>query len=116
MLLPQLQTKKSSRRWQVRYQSGEREDLTYNYDEETHAKIARYAVEHGNKVAISKFSVELGKPLAEITVRNMKRSWYLKLREEPDPDKITCLPRANRGRPLMPGSYDQEVAKYLKSL
>ena len=87
-----------------------------HYDEETRAKIARYAVEHGNKAAISKFSVELGKPLAESTVRNMKKSWYLKLREEPDPDKITCLPRANRGRPLMLGSYDQEVAKYIKSL
>ena len=86
-----------------------------HYDEETCAKIARYAVEHGNKAAISKFSVELGKALAESTVRNMK-SWYLKLHEEPDPDKIMCLPRVNQGHPLLLGSYDQEVANYLKSL
>ena len=46
-----------------------------HYSEETHAKIARYAVEHGNKAATSKFSVELGKPLPESTVRNMKKAW-----------------------------------------
>ena len=79
-------------------------------------EIARYAVEHENKAAISKFSAELGNPLAESTVRNMKKSWYLKLREEPDPDKITSFPHGNRGHPLMLGSYDKEVAKYLKSL
>ena len=81
-----------------------------HYDEETRAKIARY------EAAISKFSVELGKPLAESTVWNMKKSWYLKLPEEPDPDKITYLPHVNRGRLLILGNYDQEVAKYLKSL
>ena len=93
---------------------GKRGSYTH-YSEETRAKIARYAAEHGNKAAISKFSVELGKPLAESTVRNMKKAYY-KLCEEPNPNKITSLPRADRGRPLMLKGYDQEVALYIKSL
>ena len=46
----------------------------------------------------------------------MKKAYYLKVCEEPDPDKITSLPRANRGRPLMLRTYDQEVALYINSL
>ena len=65
----------------------------------------KYAAEHGNKAAISKFSAELCKPMADSTVGTMKKAYYLKLREEPQPNKITSLPYANRGHPLMLGSY-----------
>lgn len=64
------------------------------YSDETRAKIARYASEHGNKAAVIKFSRELEKPLPESTVRNMKKIYLQKLKEEPD--KITCLLHASR--------------------
>ena len=65
----------------------------------------------GLNMEIRWLSVEHGKPLAESIVSYMKKCWYLKLCEEPDPDKIMCLPYANRERLLMLGSYmyDQEV-------
>ena len=46
------------------------------YSNKTWAKIARYASEHGNKAAVNKFLHELGKPIPESTIRNMK-SIYL---------------------------------------
>lgn len=86
------------------------------YSDETRAKIARYASEHGNKAAVNKFSRELGKPIPESTVRNMKSIYLQKLRQEPDPDKITSLPHASRGCPLLLGDYDKEVVEYIKNL
>lgn len=68
--------------------------------------LARDAVQHGNTAAILRFSVELIRPLLE----SIKMSWYLKLREEPNPNNIACPLLANRGHPML-GSYDREVAE-----
>ena len=54
----------------------------HHYNNETHAKIAKYSRDHGNKAAVSKFSSELGHVVTESTVHNMKKA-YLSLRERP---------------------------------
>ena len=88
----------------------------YHYNDELRAKIAKYSCENGNKAAVAKFSSELGHDVSESTVRNMKKTYLSKLREERNPDNITSLPHAARGRPLMLGSYDSDVASYVQSL
>ena len=47
---------------------------TYNvYSPELRAKIGKCAAERGNHAAVKKFSMELGKPVCESTVREIKR-------------------------------------------
>ena len=65
---------------------------------------------------MTKFSSELAHHVSESTVRNMKKTHLSKLSEERNPDNITSLPHAARGRPLMLGSYDRDVASYMQSL
>ena len=65
---------------------------------------------------MARFSSELAHHVSESTVRNMKKTYLSKLSEERNPDKITSLPHAARGRPLMLGSYDRDVASYMQSL
>ena len=86
------------------------------YDDETRAKIAKYSCENGNKAAAPRFSNELGHTVTESTVRNMKKAYLVRLKEENDPDNITSLPHGARGRPLMLRGHDSDVASYVKSL
>ncbi len=67
------------------------------YDDVTKLKIAKYSCENGNKVAVEKFSHQLGHKLSESTVRNMKKTYLEKLKIGKDPDS---LPHATRGQPL----------------
>ena len=46
----------------------------------------------------------------------MKKTYLSKLREERNPDNITSLPHAARGRPMMLGSYGRDVTSYVQSL
>ena len=80
------------------------------YSDQQRAKIGRYAAEYGNKASADKFSRELGMNVSESSVRNMKKRYMQELLEQPDPDKIACLPHASRGRPLTLGQYDSDVA------
>lgn len=85
------------------------------YSDETRAKIKRYANEHGNKAAATKFLHELEKPPLESNVRKMKKIYVQKLKGEPDPDKIMCLTHASWGRPLMLEDYDKEWTNTLRT-
>ena len=88
----------------------------YRYGDELCAKIANYANMNGNKAAVVKFSSELGHDLSESTVRNTKKAYLSKLKEELDPDNITSLHHVAKGRPLMRGSYDKDIESYVQSL
>ena len=68
----------------------------HHYADETHAKIAKYSCDNGNKVAASKFSADLGHVVTESTVRNMKEAYLSLLKKEIDPDKIKSLLHADR--------------------
>ncbi|CAG2214783.1 unnamed protein product [Mytilus edulis] len=52
-----------------------------NYDEETRAKIARYAVDNGVARASRKFTSDLGRKVSETTIRSM-RDTYVKLKKK----------------------------------
>ena len=66
----------------------------HHYTAETRAKIIKYALESGNKAAVKKYSVELGHPVSEGTVRNFKRKYFEELKSVTDPDLVTSLPSA----------------------
>ena len=85
--------------------------ILFNY-----AKVAKYACNYGNKLAVKKFSKELGHDLSEGTVRNFKRKYLDKVKSVGDPDSVTSLPSAPSGRPLLLGKYDDEVAEYVCKL
>ena len=81
----------------------------YNaYDDETRAKIAKYAQEHGNTKAARHFSTKLGRKIAESTVCSMKQKFLKAVKENPT-KPVTSLPNAKRGRPLMLGELDKRV-------
>ncbi|CAC5423080.1 unnamed protein product [Mytilus coruscus] len=52
-----------------------------NYDDETRAKIARYAVDNGVARASRKFTSDLGRKVSETTIRSM-RDTYVKLKKK----------------------------------
>ena len=68
----------------------------HHYTAETRAKIAKYACESENKAAVKKYSVELGRPVSEGTVRNFKGKYLEQLKSVTDPDLITSLPSAGQ--------------------
>ena len=60
---------------------------------------------------------ELGHCVSESSVRNMKKTYFLKLNSVPDPADITSLPHAALGRPLLVGSeLDVDIAEYVRAL
>ena len=54
----------------------------------TKTAIGKYATINGNKSAVEKFSISLGFPVSEATVRNFKREVLQQLKEGKDMDKI----------------------------
>ena len=54
----------------------------HHYMAEVRAKIAKYASEHANRAAVTKFSRELGHTVSEHTVRNVKSAYLSKLKSE----------------------------------
>ena len=88
----------------------------YNaYDDETRAKIAKYAQEHGNTKAARHFSTKLGRKIAESTVRSMKQKFLKAVKENPT-KPVTSLPNAKRGRPLMLGELDKRVQTAIRRI
>lgn len=88
-----------------------------NYSPEQRAKIARYAISHGNTAAARHFTKETGETLNESTVRGMKTAYEkTKKRQGSIQDVITSLPRSPRGRPLKIGEYDGAVCEYIRNL
>ena len=64
--------------------------------------MAKYASEHRNKAAVSKFSQELGHSTVKVQSGTLSLSIYLqKLKFEKDPANIVALPHASFGRPLL---------------
>ena len=75
----------------------------HHYIAEKRTKVAKYACESGNKAAVKKYSVELGHPVSEGTVRNFKCKYLEHLKSVSDPDLVTSLPNAAVSRPLLIG-------------
>lgn len=88
-------------------------DLSVNVDSiaiilpETRTKIARYAIDNGNKKAARHFSKVLNKDINESSVRSIKTSLEGSF-------MVESLRRSPRGRPVKSGKYDEQV-KILKS-
>ncbi len=66
----------------------------YNYyHPELRAKVGKYAAISGNKSAVDKFSVEIGKPISESTVHGFKKAYCSALSTSNAPiNVITHLP------------------------
>ena len=82
-------------------------------DQETRAKIGRYAAENGNKAAVDK---EFNHSVPESTIRGRKTAYLKMLESVDDPDEIQKLPHGLRGRPLKFGEYDDKVKQYIHKL
>lgn len=89
---------------------------TYNvYSPEIRAKIGKYAVENGVMNASRHFTSELGSPVRESTIRNLKKA-YMKSRDKTPCRRVLELPKGDRGRPLMLGKYDELVQNHIRKL
>ena len=89
-----------------------------NYDDETRAKIAKYACVNGNASAARHFTktLSLEKPMNESTVRSLKSAYKRELSKTPE-KSIDTLPKYEKcGRPKLLGKYDEDVINYIKSL
>ncbi|WAR07101.1 hypothetical protein MAR_017059 [Mya arenaria] len=94
--------------------SGKRKREYSSNDEETRAKIARYAVDNGVAKAARRFTSDLNRKVIETTVRSM-RDRYVKLKktlgEEP-----TVLAHSPLGAPTLLGQYDETVHSYIRRM
>ena len=89
----------------------------HHYDADVRAKIAKHACKYSNKSASVKFTQDLGHPVSESSVRNMKKVYIEKLKSVPDPVDIVNLPHGRLGRPLLIGNkQDAETAEYTRAL
>ena len=86
------------------------------YDPDLRAKIGRYAVENGNKAAVSRFSTELGQVIPKSTVRGMKSNYICVLEKAKDQVEVRQLPLQLRGCPLKLWNYDGMVKEYIHAL
>ena len=68
----------------------------HHYTPKVRTKMAKYASEHANKAAVTKFSRQLE---YSVTIRNIKSAYLRKLRSEKDPNNIVALPHGSVGRP-----------------
>lgn len=84
------------------------------YDDETRAKIARFAVDNGVAKAARKFSNSLGKKVSETTVRSMRDS-YVKIKKV-SMTEPKDLPKSPRGNPLLLGNLDSDVQSWVKNV
>ncbi|XP_063400328.1 uncharacterized protein LOC134684939 [Mytilus trossulus] len=85
-----------------------------NYDEETRAKIARYAVDNGVARASRKFTSDLGRKVSETTIRSM-RDTYVKLKKKVGTELAT-LPHSPRVNPLLLGDLDTKVQDWIRKV
>ena len=84
------------------------------YTPEQRAKIGRYAAENGVNVAARKFTKDLGRKVNESTVRGMKDSYLKELHTRAN---VECLPKQQRGRPLLLGKEaDMKVQAFIRAV
>jgi hypothetical protein len=76
-----------------------------NYDSPQRAKIAKYACEHGNASAVRHFSIILGKPISESTVRSMIKQ-YLRERDHSPHTILTELLKVRFYQPLFKRHFE----------
>jgi len=86
-----------------------------HYTPEVRDKIAKYATEHGNVAAARKFSQQLQMDVKESAVRAMKKKYLLQVKETKDVP-VTQLTPEKRGRPLLLGEIDKDVADHIRSI
>lgn len=87
------------------------------YSDKERVEIARYATQHGNSSAARHFTKKLGKSISESTVRGWVKKYKQQLQSTPNPEDITELPMAKRGRPLLLGhELDQQVIDHIKAM
>ena len=87
------------------------------YDTSVRAKIAKFAVSHGNRAAVVNFSREMGHPISESTIRGFKKEFVSAVNKGMEPDDIVELCHRKRGRPLLlSDELDLKVQGYLKKL
>ena len=90
---------------------------TYTYyPPELRAKIGNFAAESGNKLAVERFSKELGKPVSESTVRGFKKNYYEASKHNRTGEPIARLEHGLRGQPLKLGDLDTNVQDYVRTL
>ena len=90
------------------------------YSEEERLKIARYAVDHGPSAAARHFTVKMGRPVNESSVRSIRNQYrsrmQAKLRSR-DTTPLPSLPTEKRGRPtLLPEEVDEAVKRRILDL
>lgn len=86
-----------------------------HYTPEVRAKIAKYAAEHGNVAAARKFSNDLQLDIKESSVRAIKKKYIAQVKETKH-QPVTELTPEKRGRPLLLGDLDQDVANHIRSI
>lgn len=88
------------------------------YTDEDRAKIGKYASEHGNERA-RKIFIKVFLNLHESTVRNFKKRYLAKLKEEHEkanPEVISSLPVKKRGRPQLLLDLDSKLLHVLRAI
>ena len=90
------------------------------YTDEAHARIGHYAGINGNERARKHFLSEYPN-LTESTVRNFKKMYLMKMREEKKknpaaPQPVTTLSVKPKGRPPIMLDLDDKLIKYLHAL
>ena len=90
----------------------------YNkFKDEDRYMIGKYAAIHGTAAALRKFKKSFSHyRLTESTVRAMREKYHRVLKSQSSSSPIKKLSLLKRGRPLMLGSLDEKVQKFLVAL
>ena len=88
----------------------------YYYNPELRAKIGKFVATSGNKAAMEKYLIELGRPVSESTVRGMKKAYYAALKNKKDGELVIRLEHGLQGWPLLLGDLDAHVQEYMGKL
>ena len=87
---------------------------TNRYSDETRAKVAQYAIDHGVPAACAKWSDILGEPVPESTARNWVSKYKAMSESGQSVEKISM---SKMGRPLkVPADVDGAVQKHLHAV
>ena len=82
---------------------------------EDRAKIAKYAAQCGNIVAVKHFAKEFPS-LGESTVHLFKKQYQADLNKVGSEEEFTQLTKKRRGSPLTLGNLDEKVQQYTRAL
>ena len=85
------------------------------YSDETRASIAKYACQHGTKVASAVFSRKLGVAVSRSSVDSIKKAYHKRI-QEAGSDEVSTLPPRKRGRPCLLGDVENQLKLYLSKI